>query len=142
MTARLFAAALVVALSAFTLPANAAEPVAAWDDTSVGTVEEDWDAGQEAYRAGDFARAWQHLFAAAIRDHAQAQEMLGMMRLYGPALYGPPIAADRDEAVFWLGEAARQGREPALHMHCALTEERQRSFASVAGIQTAACRAG
>ena len=142
MNARLFTTIFLATVCALARPAGAAEPVAAWDDTSVGTVEEDWDAGQEAYRAGDFARAWPHLFAAAIRDHAQAQEMLGMMRLYGQDLYGSSVAADRDEAVFWLGEAARQGREPALHMHCALTEQRQRSFAAVAGIRAEACRAG
>ena len=95
-------------------------PAAQTEDTFMDSSAEAFAAGMNAYERGDFGQAAVHLFSAAIRDHAQAQEILGFMRLYGAGLYGGRVARDRDEAIFWLGAAARQGRGPAQQAYCKL----------------------
>ena len=141
MTLKPIAAVAALVFCVIASPVEAQQTYAV-DDTHVGTVAESWEAGMTQYARGNYWQAYGHLFAAAMRDHAEAQEVIGLMRLYGPELYGQEIARDRDEATFWLGEAARQGREAALHVHCALTAQRQQAFAAVIGVQPDACRAG
>lgn len=92
------------------------------DDTYVAPIEEAWETAQAQYAQGRYGDAFGNFFWAAIRDHAQAQEIVGMMYLLGPAVYGPAIRADRAEAAFWLGEAARHGRDVGRHMHCVLAQ--------------------
>lgn len=97
------------------LPAHA-------DDTHVAPVEEAWAVAQEQYSQGRYGDAFGNFYWAAIRNHAQAQEIVGMMYLLGPAVYGPAIRADRAEAAFWLGEAGKRGRDVGRHMHCAMAQ--------------------
>lgn len=96
-----------------------AAPVRA-DDTYVAPVEEAWELAQAQYAQGRYAEAFGNFYWAAIRDHAQAQEIVGMTYLLGPRVYGPAIRADRAEAAFWLGEAGKRGREVGRHVQCAL----------------------
>lgn len=91
-----------------------AQPIA--DDTFVETVGDSIARADEAYAQGKFAEAYQYYYWAAIRDHARAQEIVGLMRLYGPELFGREITRDRVEAAFWLREAARRGREVAAFL--------------------------
>ena len=96
------------------------------DDTYVAPVEEAWVLAQEQYGQGRYGDAFGNFYWAAIRDHAQAQEIVGMMYLLGPAVYGPAIRADRAQAAFWLGEAGERGRDVGRHMHCVLADAEQR----------------
>lgn len=88
------------------------------DDTYIAPVDEAWRTAQAQYADGRFADAFGNFYWAAIRDHAQAQEIVGMMYLLGPETYGPAVRHDFAEAEFWLAEAARRGREVARHVLC------------------------
>ena len=67
----------------------------------------------EAQAARDYPTMLQELRQAALEDNAEAQEMLGMVLLAGPALYGAAIKADRCEARRWMLRAASQGSDTA-----------------------------
>jgi TPR repeat protein len=88
------------------------------DDTRIASVDEAWQVAQSQYADGRFADAFGNFYWAAIRDHAQAQEIVGMMLLLGPASYGPDVRRDPREAEFWLAEAGSRGREVARHVLC------------------------
>ncbi len=105
-------------LALFLCAGLSAAPACA-DDTYVAPVDEAWRIAQAQYDDGRFADAFGNFFWAAIRDHAQAQEIVGMMYLLGPKTYGPAVRQDLAEAEFWLAEAARRGREVARHIVCA-----------------------
>lgn len=90
------------------------------DDTYVETVEDSIAKAEAAYAAGRFGEAYQFFYWAAIRDHARAQEMVGVMLLLGRDTYGPQVNADRGEAAFWLQQAASRGRDTAAHLAAAL----------------------
>lgn len=95
-----------------------AEAHAHADDTRVATVEEALGMAHAQYAEGRYAEAFGNFFWAAIRDHAQAQEIVGMMYLLGPETYGPGVRREPGEAAFWLAEAGRRGREVARYMDC------------------------
>lgn len=101
-----------------TTPAQAAAPLA--DDTFVETVGDSVVRAEAAYAVGRFDEAYQYFYWAAIRDHAFAQEMVGMMLLLGRDTFGPGVAADREGAAFWLAQAASRGRATAAHLAAAL----------------------
>ena len=54
------------------------------DDTYFPPVENAWRDAQVQYAAGRYGEAFGNFYLAAIRNHAQAQEIVGMMYLLGP----------------------------------------------------------
>jgi TPR repeat protein len=50
----------------------------------------------------------QEILRAAEAGSRQAQEMLGLMYLYGSRLYGDGVAKNMNEALRWLELAAKQ----------------------------------
>jgi len=67
----------------------------------------------EAQTARDYRTMLVQLREAATQGDAEAQEMLGMVLLTGPVLYGMSVRADRCEARQWMRQAAMQGSETA-----------------------------
>lgn len=67
----------------------------------------------EAQTARDYRAMLELLREAATQGDAEAQEMLGMVLLTGPVLYGMSVRADRCEARTWMRQAAMQGSETA-----------------------------
>ena len=67
----------------------------------------------EAQTARDYRTMLELLREAAAQGDAEAQEMLGMVLLTGPVLYGMSVRADRCEARQWMHQAAMQGSETA-----------------------------
>jgi TPR repeat protein len=67
----------------------------------------------EAQTARDYRTMLGELRQAAEEGSAEAQEMLGMVLLAGPTLYGPAVRADRCEARGWMLRAASQGSDTA-----------------------------
>ncbi|MBJ2157358.1 sel1 repeat family protein [Variovorax sp. IB41] len=67
----------------------------------------------EAQTARDYRTMLDQLREAATQGDAEAQEMLGMVLLTGPVLYGLSVRADRCEARQWMRQAAMQGSETA-----------------------------
>ena len=124
MTTRRFATLAGLALCALTAftPARA-------DDTYIAPVEDAFDIAQKQYAAGRFGDAFGNFYWAAIRDHARAQEIVGIMYLLGPAVYGKAVRADREEAKFWLAEAGKRGRDVARHAQCAQEQAGKRVLA-------------
>lgn len=67
----------------------------------------------EAQTARDYRSMLELLRQAATQGDAEAQEMLGMVLLTGPVLYGMAVRADRCEARMWMRQAAMQGSDTA-----------------------------
>jgi hypothetical protein len=67
----------------------------------------------EAQTVRDYRTMLDQLREAATQGDAEAQEMLGMVLLTGPVLYGLSVRADRCEARQWMRQAAMQGSETA-----------------------------
>jgi TPR repeat protein len=67
----------------------------------------------EAQADRDYRGMLALLRQAAQEGSAEAQEMLGMVLLTGPTLYGMAVQADRCEAGEWMRRAAAQGSETA-----------------------------
>jgi TPR repeat protein len=108
----------------FLAPAHAgAQTAALADDTFVETVSDSLLRAEAAYAAGRFGDAFGFYYWAAIRDNARAQEMVGLMLLPGTGLYGAAVTADRDDALFWLRQAASRGRDTAAHLAQALARQ-------------------
>ena len=76
-------------------------------------AEQRFQLALEAQAARDYRGMLEHLRDAASGGHAEAQEMLGMVLMTGPALYGSAVKADRCEAGEWMRRAAVQGSETA-----------------------------
>jgi TPR repeat protein len=64
---------------------------------------------ESAYESGRFAEALALFEERGLEGDVQAQELVGMMHLVGPALYGEEIAADPACAARWLRAAALNG---------------------------------
>ena len=90
------------------------------DETYIAPVEDAWRDAQVQYAEGRYKDAFGNFYWAAIRDHAQAQEIVGMMYLLGPETYGPGIRRDPGEAEFWLKAAGQGGREVADYVRCTM----------------------
>ena len=75
------------------------------------TSDQAFELALEAQSHRDYAEMLQWLRSAAERDHRAAQEMLGVVLLQGPALFGPQVARDPCAARDWLVRAAEQGSE-------------------------------
>jgi TPR repeat protein len=107
----------------FLAPAHAgAQTAALADDTFVETVGDSLARAEEAYAAGRFRDAYDFYYWAAIRDNARAQEMVGLMLLPGTGLYSTAVTTNRDDALFWLRQAASRGRDTAAHLAQALAQ--------------------
>ena len=76
-------------------------------------AEQRFQMALEAQSDRDYRTMLDMLRQAANEGHAQAQEMLGMVLLTGPTLYGSAVQADRCEASTWMHRAAAQGSESA-----------------------------
>lgn len=111
------------------------------DDTYLMPVEEAWNTAQRLYAEGRYGDAFGEFFSAAIRDHAQAQEIVGMMYLLGPAIYGPQVRHDKVEAQFWLDQASARDRPVASYVLCMIRGADARQFA-VRRAAEAACARG
>lgn len=89
---------------------SAAQPP---DSNVVLHTEQRFQLALEAQTARDYRTMLEQLRRAAGEGSAEAQEMLGMVLLTGPTLYGPAIQADRCEARGWMLRAASQGSDTA-----------------------------
>lgn len=89
---------------------SAARPAGADFDLQ---AEQRFQLALEAQAGRDYRSMLDHLRQAAVEGHAEAQEMLGMVLMTGPALYGSAVKADRCEAGEWMRRAAVQGSETA-----------------------------
>lgn len=76
-------------------------------------AEQRFQLALEAQAARDYRSMLEQLRQAADEGHAEAQEMLGMVLMTGPTLYGMAVKADRCEARTWMRRAAMQGSETA-----------------------------
>lgn len=76
-------------------------------------TEQRYQLALEAQAARDYRTMLVQLRQAATEGHPEAQEMLGMVLLTGPTLYGSAVKADRCEARTWMLRAAGQGSETA-----------------------------
>lgn len=89
---------------------SAAQPT---DANVVLHAEQRFQLALEAQAARDYRAMLEQLRQAAFEDNAEAQEMLGMVLLAGPTLYGAEVKADRCEARRWMLRAASQGSDTA-----------------------------
>ena len=64
---------------------------------------------ESAYESGRFAEALSLFEERGLEGDVQAQELVGMMYLVGPALYGQEVAADPVCAARWFRSAALNG---------------------------------
>jgi TPR repeat protein len=76
-------------------------------------AEQRFQLALEAQAARDYPAMLAELRQAAVEGHPEAQEMLGMVLLAGPTLYGPAVKANRCEARRWMLRAASQGSDTA-----------------------------
>ncbi|MBT2335491.1 sel1 repeat family protein [Variovorax paradoxus] len=89
---------------------SAAQPP---DANIVLHAEQRFQLALEAQSARDYRSMLEQLRQAAAEDSAAAQEMLAMVLLAGPTLYGSAVEADRCEARRWMLRAASQGSDTA-----------------------------
>lgn len=76
-------------------------------------TEQRYQLALEAQAARDYRTMLEQLRQAATEGHPEAQEMLGMVLLTGPTLYGTEVKADHCEARRWMLRAASQGSDTA-----------------------------
>ena len=88
---------LLTALTALMLFAT---PVVAWD----------WEDGVDAYKAGDYQKAFRLWEPLAKRGHAKAQSNLGVMYSNGKG-----VTKDDAKAVYWYRKAAQHGDAAAQY---------------------------
>ena len=75
------------------------------------TNEQLFELALEAQSHREYARMLDNLHIAAQGGHRGAQELLGVVLLQGPLLFGPEVARDPCAARTWLARAAEQGSE-------------------------------
>lgn len=116
--------------SVFTACTFACSAQARVDDTYVAPVEEALELAHRQYASGRYGDAFGNFFWAAIREDARAQEIVGLMYLLGQKVYGKAVRANREQAHFWLAEAASQGRPSVRSSQCALAQADKRARAA------------
>lgn len=91
---------------------------------AIGTAsaETATEAAQEAYAKQHFAIALAEYRRAAEAGERSAQEIVGLMYLYGPRLYGTAVDRDVAAAKLWLCRAAAQQSEVARYVVARLDE--------------------
>jgi hypothetical protein len=90
------------------------------DDTYVASVEESWANAQKNFAKGQYQSAFGDFYWAAIRDHPESRQMVGLMYLLGPEAFGAGVKRDRVEAEFWLTQAQIHGIDVNEHLRCAI----------------------
>ncbi len=78
-------------------------------------ANDDLECAMEAYQRSHYAESVELLRPAAESGNVRAQEMLGLMHLYGANLYGDEVPRDLDQARYWLRRAAAAGSAVAAH---------------------------
>lgn len=73
------------------------------------TPEQLYQLALEAQSERAYPQMLELLRRSARAGHVEAQEMLGLALLVGPAVYGPAVTADRCEALHWARQAFAQG---------------------------------
>lgn len=73
------------------------------------TPEQQYQLALEAQSARDYPQMLGLLRRSAHAGHVEAQEMLALALLVGPAVYGAAVPADRCEALHWVRRAFAQG---------------------------------
>lgn len=101
----------VLLVAILVLAATLAASVSRAEDAALTPVALTVARADELYGRGAYSQAFAEYLVAAKRGHARSQEVIGMMLLLGPEMYGPAIERNRDSALRWLEEAARAGRE-------------------------------
>lgn len=69
-----------------------------------------------AYDTQHYAEALRLYEAAAAKGDLRAQEIAGLMHLYGDAMYGSGVKRDKAQAAKWLRMADEQGSEMARRL--------------------------
>ncbi len=82
---------------------------------AVALANDDVERALEAYERSHYAESVRLLHPAAAGGNLRAQEMLGLMHLYGAALYGTEVPRDLDQARYWLKRAEAAGSAVAAH---------------------------
>ena len=75
------------------------------------TNEQLFELALEAQSHRKYDRMLDNLHVAAQGGHRGAQELLGVVLMQGPLLFGPQVARDPCAAGIWLARAAQQGSE-------------------------------
>lgn len=88
---------------------------AAFAFPAAALANDDLERAVEAYERTHYAESVRLLRPAAQDGNLRAQEMLGLMHLYGAALYGAEVPRDLDQARYWLKRAAAAGSAVAVH---------------------------
>jgi TPR repeat protein len=97
-------------LAIFLFSAAVLLPAAAYaESTAAGTYEE----GLVLYEDSRYSDAISALSIAAEEGDVRAQQLLGMMYLYGEQLYGSAVPRDLGLARSWLYRAEAQGSQVA-----------------------------
>ncbi|WP_326535267.1 sel1 repeat family protein [Pseudorhodoferax sp.] len=76
---------------------------------AAATPEQLYQLALEAQSARAYPQMLDLLRQSARAGNVEAQEMLGLALLAGPAVYGPAVPADRCEATHWVRQAFAQG---------------------------------
>ena len=79
----------------------------------------DMERAMEYYERQNYSLARLHFLAAARAGDARAQEILGFMHAFGPAMY-PGVERDLRAEANWFDQAARGGRPVGRYMACVL----------------------
>ena len=75
-----------------------------------------WEQALAAYEIGDYRDAVSWLSVAGENNDVRAQQMLGMMYVYGEQLYGTAVPQDIGLGQAWLYRAEAQGSDVARFM--------------------------
>jgi len=73
-------------------------------------------AAQEMFTGHRYAAGLVHLRKAAETGDRDARRTLGLMLLYGEALYGVEVPTNREDGLRWLRLAAADGCETSMHV--------------------------
>ena len=81
----------------------------------LASAHDDLEPALAAYERSHYAEAVDLLRPPAEGGNPRAQEMLGLMHLYGSRLYGAQVPRDLEQARYWLRRAALAGSAVARH---------------------------
>jgi len=98
--------------------------------SAAATGEDSMQKAMEHYERQNYSLARFHFLSAAKAGDARAQEILGFMHAFGPAMY-PGVDRDFAAAAHWFDLAARAGRPVGRYMACALLKRRMDSPVAV-----------
>lgn len=73
-------------------------------------------AAQEMFTEHRYAAGLVHLRKAAETGDRNARRTLGLMLLYGEALYDTEVPTNREDGLKWLRLAAAEGCETSMHV--------------------------